>query len=230
MAIPSTGPVSLGTVQGEFGGANPISISEYYRGGARVPNTSQNAPVATSGAISLGSFRGTVAYVADLVPDPINWNNFNVDSYEQYAFYFWPGVTISGLSEPIVISFNTTDGFISSGGPGGASLLGATSTLQLDVVRGGTTVSSPAWSFTRGSTGSTGSINQTLQATVQNGDVLSLSVNMSVDAPDFGGAGGSSVGYTGAAVTVRNVSSANTVLDTFSYNLSVEGRAGSGDI
>lgn len=55
--IPSSGSISLGTVQNEFGGTNPISLGEYYRNGAFV--TPNNSGVAASGAISLGSFRGT---------------------------------------------------------------------------------------------------------------------------------------------------------------------------
>lgn len=39
MALQTSGAISLSQVQGEFGGANPISMSEYYRGGAYVPTT-----------------------------------------------------------------------------------------------------------------------------------------------------------------------------------------------
>lgn len=62
-----TGPISLGAVQTEFGGSNPISMSEYYRGGSLV-NTSTAAgtsgvQIATSGAIRLGDFRGVSSIV-----------------------------------------------------------------------------------------------------------------------------------------------------------------------
>ena len=49
MTLPTTGPLSLSDIQGEFGGANPISLSEYY-GKDTVP---------TSGEISIGDFYGT---------------------------------------------------------------------------------------------------------------------------------------------------------------------------
>lgn len=55
--IPSTGSINLSTVQNEFGGANPISLGEYYRNGVYV--TPNNTGVAASGPISLSSFRGT---------------------------------------------------------------------------------------------------------------------------------------------------------------------------
>lgn len=62
MTLP-TGPLSFRQIQGEFGGANPISLSEYYRGGgtgyvrAGVQNQGYGL-IATSGATSLSLFRG----------------------------------------------------------------------------------------------------------------------------------------------------------------------------
>jgi len=58
-----TSNIGLSTVQSEFGGSNPISLSEYYRSAAYVPaNTSTSAadgsPIPSSGAIRLGMFRG----------------------------------------------------------------------------------------------------------------------------------------------------------------------------
>jgi hypothetical protein len=51
MPLPSSGAISLSDVQAEFGGTNPISISEYY-GKDTVP---------ASGTISLNDFYGTSA-------------------------------------------------------------------------------------------------------------------------------------------------------------------------
>ena len=48
-ALPSTGPLSMSQIQGEFGGSNPISLSEYYGAAAGVPG---------SGTISISDFRG----------------------------------------------------------------------------------------------------------------------------------------------------------------------------
>lgn len=61
MAIPGSGTVTLAMLQTEFGGANPIGLNEYYRGGTYVPNTGTNAAVPTSGAISLSNFYGAAA-------------------------------------------------------------------------------------------------------------------------------------------------------------------------
>ena len=39
MALQGSGAITLAQVQSEFGGSNPISMSEYYRGGSYVPTT-----------------------------------------------------------------------------------------------------------------------------------------------------------------------------------------------
>jgi len=61
MAIPASGPVSLTTIQTEFGGSNPISLSEYYAGGSFVSagTTGTYGAVPTSGAIGIRNFYGT---------------------------------------------------------------------------------------------------------------------------------------------------------------------------
>lgn len=61
MALPTSGPLSLSDIQTEFGGSNPISLSEYYAGGAYVPSGTSGTygAVPTSGAISLRNFYGT---------------------------------------------------------------------------------------------------------------------------------------------------------------------------
>jgi len=58
MALPSSGSLTLAQIQTEFGGANPISLSEYYRNGGLVTGNNTNVP--TSGIISLSNFYGAV--------------------------------------------------------------------------------------------------------------------------------------------------------------------------
>ena len=57
--LPETGPISLGQLQTEFGGTDPVGISEYYKGGTEVPDTGATTSVPASGAISLSDFYGT---------------------------------------------------------------------------------------------------------------------------------------------------------------------------
>jgi len=48
-------------IQGEFTGTNPVSLSEYYRGGSFVPDIPLNTTISTSDAISFSMFYGTQA-------------------------------------------------------------------------------------------------------------------------------------------------------------------------
>lgn len=65
MAIPGTGTVSFSDLQTEFGGENPISISEYYRGGDYTTDNNTDVPV--SGVISVSDFYGAELLVAGSV-------------------------------------------------------------------------------------------------------------------------------------------------------------------
>lgn len=61
MTLPTTN-IKFSELQTEFGGSNPISLSEYVRGGSYVPSgtTSSYGTIPTSNSnISLGVFRGT---------------------------------------------------------------------------------------------------------------------------------------------------------------------------
>ena len=58
MALPSSGVIRLSQIQSEFGGTNPIRLSEYYRNGTFV--TSNNTSVPTSGAVDLSDYYGAL--------------------------------------------------------------------------------------------------------------------------------------------------------------------------
>ena len=51
-------PISLSDIQTEFGGINPIGMSEYYRDG--LYTTYNNTGVPTSGEIAMSDFYSTV--------------------------------------------------------------------------------------------------------------------------------------------------------------------------
>jgi hypothetical protein len=60
--LPS-GQISFNDIQNAYGGSNPISLNEYYRGGSYVDNLGADSPnIPTSGAISANNFRGTTAW------------------------------------------------------------------------------------------------------------------------------------------------------------------------
>lgn len=59
MAISSSGSIGFDTLQTEFGGSNPIGISEYY-------NKDPYKPTPSSGAIDLNSFRGSSSRTCEI--------------------------------------------------------------------------------------------------------------------------------------------------------------------
>ena len=63
MPLPSSGVLTLADIQGEFGGSNPASLSEYYAGGGLVPagTTGTYGAVPSSGLITIQNFYGTSA-------------------------------------------------------------------------------------------------------------------------------------------------------------------------
>ena len=58
MTIP-TSNVKMSQIRDEFSGGNPVSLSNYYKGGPRVPsNVNDPYSIPTSGYITMGDFRG----------------------------------------------------------------------------------------------------------------------------------------------------------------------------
>lgn len=58
MALTGSGAISLSDIAGEFGVSAPYSLTDFYRGGANVPDIPANSGVPTSGAISITDFYG----------------------------------------------------------------------------------------------------------------------------------------------------------------------------
>ena len=57
MPLAGSGTLSINDIAGEFGGrSDPESLSEFYRGGGRVPNNGTNSAIPTSGTISISNF------------------------------------------------------------------------------------------------------------------------------------------------------------------------------
>lgn len=63
MTIKASGTLSFSEIQAEFGGAHPISLSEYVRGGSRVPNSAvNNAIPTTTSNIKVSQFYNTTRW------------------------------------------------------------------------------------------------------------------------------------------------------------------------
>lgn len=88
MTLQTSGAISLGQVQTEFGGSNPISMSEYYAGGTRVPagTSGTNGAVPASGAIAMSKFYGTSAIVVNGVSDATVTNIGSLNAGVDFGF------------------------------------------------------------------------------------------------------------------------------------------------
>ena len=85
MALQSSGTIKISELANEFNDGTPNSLSEFYRGGARVSDISANSGVPTSGAISLSDFYG--AQSANPAPS----------GTEIIGFKFWTGTYSNNL-------------------------------------------------------------------------------------------------------------------------------------
>jgi len=133
VAIPTSGSISLDTLQTEFGGTNPIEIDEYYRGGLYVPNTATNTGVPLSGTISLGNFYGT----SSAPPPP----TISYDSFTRS-----PTSIDEDGSTYVTFTLNTTG--VSNGTTVGYTISGiSTADISLSSLTGNITINSNTGSF-----------------------------------------------------------------------------------
>lgn len=122
MALPSSGVITLADIQTEFGGTNPISLSEYYRGGAYV--TANNTGVPTSGEISLNTFYGATRQFAFSITS--NQTNANLRTLAVNAGWDQSSPLVATITSGIYISANSTSSAaltISGSFPGGVQLI-----------------------------------------------------------------------------------------------------------
>ena len=92
MAIPASGVLSLDDIQTEFGGTNPIGLSEYYSAAAGVP---------ASGEISIADFYGTSARV--VIP-------IAVTNATNYVIYDNRGPTYDAGKSDVTLTISGTVG------------------------------------------------------------------------------------------------------------------------
>lgn len=137
MALPSSGVLSLDDIQTEFGGTNPISMSEYYRGGSFV--TDNNTDVPTSGEISFSDFYGGVREFSHTISSnqeeidlstyltAQGWNGTDVVNVTiASGVYIWSDDTsVGGLTIPSsmngLVTITNNGYIIGRGGDGGGN-------------------------------------------------------------------------------------------------------------
>lgn len=119
MTLP-TSNVSFSAIQTEFGGSNPISLSEYYLSGSYVrSNTSMPyGTIASSGAISISAFRGATQGV--LASYSLTSSVSSVNEGQSFTITFTTnqagsfGYTISGVDSADISGASLT-GTVSNG-------------------------------------------------------------------------------------------------------------------
>lgn len=214
MGFPFSGngtPLSFSELQTEFGGANPISMSEYYRNGAYV--TDNNTDVPTSGVITMGDFYGaskkfTVTISANTTNLGVTsayliaagWNsasyfqiNINSSVYVYSSNTSAGGLEITG-SYPYGFAVSNSGYIMGMGGAGG----GGGAYLPLDGGNGG-----PAINIINSFTTAQMSITNNLGAYIAGGGGGGGGMNDSGGEIDGGGGGGAGGGPGGQAYQNR---------------------------
>jgi hypothetical protein len=110
MTLPTSGTITIAQIQTEFGGSNPASLSEYYRNGAYVPDTSANSSIPTSGTITMANFYGGSA----ALPTPtgtFSAANFTTQTNKETGIFVTSNnLTLSVTNGPITVTCTTGSG------------------------------------------------------------------------------------------------------------------------
>ena len=234
MAIPTSGSVSLGDLQTEFGGTNPIEIDEYYRGGTYVPNTATNTGVPLSGTISLGDFYGASAAAATptySVTAPASINEGSSGTINVSTTNVADGTTLYWTVTPSA-DFGTTSGNFSITSNAGSFTVSPTADLTTEgpetgtiQIRTGSTSGTIVASdtFTINDTSTTpasASYNSFTRSRTSIDEDNSTTVTFTVNTT--GVANGTTVGYT-----ISGISAADISLSQLTGNITISSNTGS---
>jgi hypothetical protein len=208
MALPASGTISLNDLQTEFGGSNPIAISEYYLGGGLVPNLVVNANVPISGQISLSNFYG--AQGADPNPNAFNINNIFLSGVNSVSGNS-NQITITGINVPITLTFETTSGYAFVNSENSNPEVYANIGVYVNGV-----LANVSSTWVQSGPGFTGGQEADLKVTVSNNDTIKVGFDT-----EFQGGGFFDDSGTQATFSITNDSSGNALLDTFSVQAAV---------
>lgn len=78
MALPSSGTLRISDIATEFGDTAPNSMSEFYRGGGKVPDSAGNSGVPASGQIGIGNFYNAANRAAIALNIAADTQNYDV--------------------------------------------------------------------------------------------------------------------------------------------------------
>lgn len=169
MALSTSGPISLSQIQTEFGGVNPISMSEYYRDG--LYTTPNNSGIPTLGQLTMGNFLNT-SYL------PVSFTNTdNRSSATNASTYTFTSVAFGTTDVTREIFIIVNNGNNANAGISSVTIGGITATIHGSTRYGLVSAVVPA--------GTTGTVVVNLTATT---DQITISVFRVVDRRILGGA------------------------------------------
>ena len=183
MALPSSGIISLSDIQTEFGGSNPISLSEYYRSPNGLP-TDNNTSIPLSGAISLSNFYGAVKQFAFTISANLSTAQ-NLRTLALAAGW--------NAADPVLVTIAT--GVVISSSNTGQSALTVSGSFPAGVI-----LINNGYIIGQGGAGGNGN---SFSAPYAGGPALSVATNITINnasgiiAGGGGGGGGGSAGGTG---------------------------------
>ena len=107
MTIVSSGQISINDIVAEFGGSGQHGLTEYYRGGSFVTNSSLNTSIPTSGQISLTDFYGAQAYTTLAILGSQTWATGSTSSTTSSTSVSVP----SGTKSVVIMGGIGTNGY-----------------------------------------------------------------------------------------------------------------------
>ncbi len=202
-----TTDITFSGIQTEYGGSNPIDLSEYYKGGSFVPTAPPNGTttldgvtyvvsnstvsIPTSGAISIDNFKNTAKVTTITVTVTSNQTNFNLLSAIYAALgSFTAGIICTCTINSGVVVYSTSTGtpaFSTGSFPAGSTLSIVNNGYIIGMGGGG----GAGGSFNNGAGGGGA------------GPALNLNIATTINNLGYiwggggGGGGGGSAGYSG---------------------------------
>ena len=153
MALDASGTLALSEIQTEWGGSNPISMSEYYGDGDNVYDGAADGDgnaIPESGALDISDFYDTVSALPLTISS--NTNNYNIATAV--------GNAGGSLNVPVLLTINNgvTVGSTSHSNPAMTTGTGWGANTFVKITNNGTIQGANGPAGSTGSTGSTGSI------------------------------------------------------------------------
>lgn len=140
MTLQASGAISLADIQTEFGGSNPISLSEYYRDGSysdgiNIPSGETGIPA--SGAISFSDFYGTsnvsaTTYYSSMSAESYESDTPAIASADLQVFYSSGNIDVRFSGGDTVSPANDTIVYRISNAPSGYTVKRGTITVNAD--------------------------------------------------------------------------------------------------